>query len=171
MLKFLLFSCLSFFLPETTTSLPITTLSTTFTTPTTTTYTTPTMYTTPTTYTTPTLTPTTIYTTMTYSPIIEDIPTTTTTTPYVKNYDINITNYVILSTLVFFACFIIGLQLKYRVYFNQMLSPNTSPQPPLYVYEDPSSISSPPPYESSSLASPRHVKEISMRDPDDYVSV
>jgi len=77
--------------------------------------------------------------------LIEDDPiiTTTTTTPVVKNY-INITNYAIMFTLVFFGCFLIGLQLKYRVYFNQMLSPSTSPspQPPPY-YEDPSSISSP----------------------------
>jgi len=79
---------------------------------------------------------------MTYSPIIEDIPTTTTTTPYVKNYGINITNYIILSTLVFFGCVLIGIQLKYRVYFNQMLLYNTPPQPPPY-YEDPSTISSP----------------------------
>jgi len=95
-------------------------------------------------YTTTLTTP--IYTTITYSPIIEDTPTTTTTTttPYVKNYDINITNYIILSTLVFFGCVLIGIQLKYRVYFNQMLLYNNSPspQPPPY-YEDPSSISSP----------------------------
>ncbi len=144
MLKLLLFSCLSFFLPDIT-SLPITTtLTTTLTTTPTTTLTTtlttpPPIYTktTPTTTTMYTITPIYIY------PIIEDIPTTTTTTPYVKNYGINITNYIILSTLVFFGCFLIGLQVKYRVYFNQMLSPNTSPQPPPY-YEDPSSISSSP---------------------------
>ena len=142
MLKLLLFSCLSFFLPGIN-SLPITTLTTTMTTTMTTTLTT-----TPTTtpiYTKTTLTPTTIYTTITYSPIIEDTPitTTTTTTSVVTNY-INITNYAIMFTLVFFGCFLIGLQLKYRVYFNQMLSPSTSPspQPPPY-YEDPSSISSP----------------------------
>ena len=142
MLKLLLFSCLSFFLPDIT-SLPITT------TPTTTLTTTPT--TTPIyTKTTPTTTPTTTMYTITpiyIYPIIEDIPTTTTTTttttPYVKNYDINITNYIILSTLVFFGCVLIGIQLKYRVYFNQMLLYNTPPQPPPY-YEDPSSISSSP---------------------------
>jgi hypothetical protein len=80
-------------------------------------------------------------------PIIEDDPiiTTTTTTPVVTNSDINITNYIILSTLVFFGCVLIGIQLKYRVYFNQMLlySTSPSPQPPPY-YEDPSSISSSP---------------------------
>ena len=140
MLKLLLFSCLSFFLPDIT-SLPITT------TPTTTLTTTPT--TTPIyTKTTPTTTPTTTMYTITpiyIYPIIEDIPTTTTTTtPVVTNYDINITNYIILSTLVFFGCVLIGIQLKYRVYFNQMLLYNNSPspQPPPY-YEDPSSISSP----------------------------
>ena len=146
MLKLLLFSCLSFFLPDIT-SLPITTLTTTPTTTPTTTLTT-TLATTlaPTTttmYTTTLTTP--IYTTITYSPIIEDTPitSTTTTTSVVTNY-INITNYAIMFTLVFFGCFLIGLQLKYRVYFNQMLSPSTSPspQPPPY-YEDPSSISSP----------------------------
>jgi len=92
--------------------------------------------------------------------------TTTTTTIYVP-HNFYIINYIILLSCFLFICLLIIIRTNYRHNLINMIEQ----QPPLYVYEDPSAVSSPPPYIPSSIASPTPMKEIFMRDPDDYVSV
>lgn len=106
----------------------------------------------------------------TYPISVDTLEYTTTTTTIAIPHNYYIYNYVMLVSLFLFICILIVIRTKYK----HNLINNVEQQPPLYVYEDPSAVSSPPPYiyqGPSSFSSPTPMKEISMNDPDDYVSL